>query len=320
MAKITKNNLLCLNPDVHLIHAITQLAHSELCMRLCPLVMAKIPVFVRLPKEEPPEGYLLLDVWPQRLYHVISGPEEDVKKLQEEGLELNLDLSSITSEQLDALKGEGPGEDEVSFFVPDSWKKVRIPFLHDAVQTINGQEARQLRIDFLHKALLPIDGPIPVRLFFPHSTLAELNPSTLEVMPDVAVQRDYGVAYINQKLFVSDVSRLFLDIVRDRLELTVVPVQKEGKTSFHWDVQFVDPHQLEEAYVTIALSSECDADSHTTNGKAFRQHLLEREQHFRTRFQNYVRNFQLYKAKDVPLALSISVDHDGHVLIEDSSP
>ena len=319
VAKITKNNLLCLNPEIHLIHAISQLSHSELVMRLCPLITAKIPVFVQLPKEEPPEGYQLLDVWPQKLYHVISGPEEDVKQLQEDGLELILDLSLISPEQLDALKGEGPGDDEVSFFVPDAWKKVRIPFLHNAVQSINGQEAHQLRIDFLDKAILPMDGAIPVQLFFPHSTLSLFNPSTLAIQSNNLVHHDRGVAYIDQKLYVSEVSRLFLDIVRDRLEIAIVPTQKDGAPSFHWDIQFVDPHQLEEAYVTIALSSECDADSHMGSGKAFRQHLLEREKYFRSRFQNYMRNFQLYKTKDIPLTLTIKANSDGHVLIEDSS-
>jgi hypothetical protein len=319
VAKITKNNLLCLNPDVHLVHSIRALTHSELVIRLCPLVTAKIPVFVRLPKEEPPEGYQFLDVWPQKLYHVISGPEEDIRQLQEDGLELNLDLMKITPEQLDALRGDGPGDDEVAFFVPDVWKKVAIPFLHNAIQTINGQEARQLRIDFLYKAVFPIDGPVPIRLFYPGSTLSMFNPSFLSLQPNKCVVYEKGVFLFDQKLYVSDVSRLFLDIVRDRLEITIVPVNKDGKPSFHWSVQCVDPHQLEEAYVTIALSSEYDTDSHIGSGKAFRQHLLEREQYFRSRFQRYLRSFHLYKNRESPLALAISCDDDGHVVIEDST-
>lgn len=319
VARVTKNNLLCLNPDIHLLNAVRQLTHTELVIRLCPLVTQKIPIFVRLPKGEAPEGYQYLDVWPQKLYHLISGPEEDVKQLQEEGLELTFDLSLVTPEQLDALKGEGPGEDEVSFFVPEAWKKVRIPFLHNAVQSINGQEARQLRIDFLHKSELLVDCSIPLKIFYPFPTLKTLNPSTLGLKANALIKKQYGVPYIDRPLYVNSVSRLFLDIVRDRLEIVVVPVSKESGISFHWDVQFIDPHQLEEAFVTIALSNEFDADTHIGSAKAVRQHLAEREKYLRARFQEYMRTFLLFREKDTPLCLTITRDSDGNVIVEEPS-
>jgi hypothetical protein len=319
-AKITKNNLLSFNPDIHLAHAVRQISHSKLVIRLCPLVTKKIPVFVQLPTGEAPEGYQFLDVWPQKLYHTVSGPEEDVKQLQEQGLELTFDLSLISPQQLDALKGEGPGEDEVSFFVPDAWKKVKIPFLHNTVETVSGPEARQLRIDFLHKTELPIDGVIPIKIFYPFATINTFNPTTLSLKPTGPVKKDHGVAYLDQMLYVHGVNRLFLDIVRDRLELVVVPVPKESGTSFLWDIQFIDPHQLEEAYVTIALSNEFDADSHMGSAKAVRQHLADREKYLRTRFQEYMRSFQLFRAPDVPLSLTITRDADGSVIIEEPTP
>jgi hypothetical protein len=319
IAKVSKNNIVSLNPEVHLLHAIRQVAHAEMIFHLCPLVTKKIPVFVRPPREEAPEGYMFLDVWPQKLYQTISGPEDDVKKLQEEGLELDFDLTQITSEQLDGLQGEGPDEDEVSFFVPDSWKKVRIPFLHNAVQPLNSPEARRLRIDFLHKALLPVDGPIPVRLFFPRVTLPSLNPATLALQPNALVKADRGVFNITQRLFVSEVSRLFLDIVRDRLEVVIVPAMKDQSVEFRWSVLFVDPKRLEETYVTLALANELDADTHIEGSKALQQHLAERERFFRARFQNYMRRFLLYKEKDVPLTLDITKDPTGHVFVEESA-
>ncbi len=319
VAKITKNNLLCFNPDIHLIRAVRQLVHSELVIRLCPLVTQKIPVFVRLPKREVPEGYQFLGVWPQKLYHLISGPEEDIKQLQEEGLELTFDLSLITPEQLDTLQVEGPGEDEVSFFIPEAWKKVRIPFLHNAVQSINGQEARHLRIDFLHKKDISVDCSIPVRMFYPFATVKNLNPSTLVLKPNALVKQQHGVFYIDKHLYVNSVSRLFLDIVRERLEIVIVSVAKESKPSFHWDVQFINSHQLEEAYVTIALSSEFDTDTHIGSPTTLRQHLAEREKYLRSRFREYMSSFLLFSAKDTPLCLSITRDGDGTVVVEEAS-
>lgn len=319
VAKLSNNNLVSLNPDVSLVHAVRQLSYSELIIRLCPLVTMKIPVFIRPPKEEAPEGYQFLDIWPQKLYQVVSGPEEDVKQLQEEGLELHFDLSEITPEQLDSLQGEGPDEDEVSFFVPDGWKKVRIPFLHNAVQALNSPEARQLRIDFLHKALLPIDGPLPIRVFYPRATLTTLNPSTVLLQPNDVIKQEKGVSYVDQRLFVNEVSRLFLDIVRDRLEIVLVPTVKESTVEFRWDVQFIDPKRLEETYVTIALANEFDTDAHIGVGRALRQHLAERERFFRARFQNYLRHFQLYRAKDLPFMLSVTRDLSGRVIVTERS-
>lgn len=319
VAKITKNNLLCLNPEIHLINAVTQLSYSEFVIRLVPLVTEKIPIFIRPPKGEAPEGYQFLGVWPQKLYHVISGPEEDVKQLQEEGLELTFDLSLISKEQLDALKGEETSEDEVSFFVPEAWKKVRIPYLHNAIQSINGQEARQLRIDFLHKTVLPIDGPIPLQLFYPLSTVSTLNPSTLFLKSNDLVKKEDEVAFIDERLYVHAVSRLFLDIVRDRLQITIVPAFKDSEPAFYWDTQFIDAHQLEEEYVTIALSNEFEGEASGGSTKAIRQHLAERERYLRSRFHEYMRRFQLFCAEDIPFTLSISKGQDGEVIVEEAS-
>ena len=315
IAKIAKNNIVSLNPDIHLSHAIQQVSHPEIIVRLCRLVTKKIPVFVRPPQDEAPEGYLFLDVWPQKLYQTVSGPEEDVKRLQEEGLELDFDLTQIMADQLDALQSED--SDEVSFFVPDNWKRVRIPFLHDAEQPLNSPDARQLRIDFLHKALLPIEGPIPVRFFFPRATLSTFNPATLALQPNDLVLADKGVYNMMKRFYVGEVSRLFLDVVRDRLEVVIVPTPRDRVVDFRWSVLFVDPKRLEETYVTLALANEVDADTRVEGGNALRQHLADRERFFRTRFQNYLRSFQLFREKDTPLSLTITKDLTGHVSIED---
>jgi hypothetical protein len=319
IATVSKNNIVSLNPEVHLLHAIRHVSHTEMIIHLCPLVTRKIPVFVRPPQDEAPEGYQFLDVWPQRLYQTVSGPEDDVKKLQEEGLTLDFDLTQITADQLAALQAQGPNEDEVSFFVPDSWKRVKIPFLHSTPQPLNSLEARQLRIDFLHKALLPMDGPIPVRLFFPRATLSSLNPATLALQPNDMVKADRGVCTLTERLYVSEVSRLFLDLVRDRLEIVIVPAIKDQQTEFHWSVLLIDPKRLEEIYVTLALANELDTDTHIEEGSALEQYLAERERFFRTRFQNYVRRLQLYREKDVPLTLAITKDEIGHVFIGEPS-
>ena len=122
-----------------------------------------------------------------------------------------------------------------------------------------------------------------------------------------------------KRLYVGEVSRLFLDVIRDRIEIVVVPISKDQAVEFHWSVLFVDPKRLEEVYVTLALASELDTDTRAEGGNALRQHLVDRERFFRIRFQNYLRRFQLLKEKGSPLSLAIAEDSSGYVSVEESS-
>lgn len=320
IVQVSKKNLVSLNPEIDLLHSITDVSHSELIIHLSRLVTAKVPVWVLPPKGEAPEGYQFLDVWPQKLYHVISGPEEYIKQLQEEGLPLKMNLSSITKEDLDLLRSDEFGDaDEVSFFVPDNWKKVEIPFLNNALQSINGQEAKHLRLDFLREELTPLKEKIPVHLFFPTSLLQEYNPQTIRLISSPCIIMEKGVAFINKRLYVSDVSRGFLDVVRDHLEILLIPVKQNNQLSFQWHVQFIDPVQLEEKYVASVLSGSeptVEPESQTTM-QLWKQHLLQRTQYSKMRFREYMERFKLYVEKNEKLNFAITVDKEGNISLKD---
>ena len=308
VARITPQNLVSLNPDVELVHTVTQISHNEFIFHLCPLVTARIPIFISPPKGEAPEGYQFLNIWPQALYHVLSGPQQDIEALQKEGIELQLDLAGISKEELDVLRGQDPRDEEVSLYVPEGLKKIKIPFLNNATQTINSPEARQLRIDFLHKTLLAIDAPLPVRLFYPPATSDAINPSTLSLQPSPYVEIRYENFLFTPRMYAKDVNRLFMDIVKDRMEVVIVPFFQEGKLAFRWDIHFIDAHQLEEEYVTVALSSDFDEDAHFGSSVAVRQQLVQREHYLRQRFRDYMRKMQLCSAEGFPLKLSFTID------------
>lgn len=317
VAQITKNNLVSLKSDIQLAPAVTAVAHSELVIHLSRLVSERVPVYILPPKGEAPEGYQFLDVWPRQLQHLVSGPEEDIDQLKETGLELTFDLSLITKEDLDTIRGDNLGEDEISYFVPEEWKKVRIPFLNNTLQPLNSLDSHKLRIDFLYNNLLPLNNPIPVSIFYPSVSIANVNPQTLFLKPGGILKESMGQMLLQMPLYVNDVSRLFLDIVKDHVEIIVIPVVTENTIAFRWDVQFIDCYQLEEAFVTLALSNEYDTDIRTS--EAFRQHLSQRESFFRARFREYVRAFTLYVSRDVPLNLSISREPSGGVSISNVS-
>lgn len=318
---VGKKNLVSLNPDVDLMRNVSQVTHGELVIQICPLITEKIPVFILPPRGESPEGYQFLDVWPHKLTHIVSGPEDDVKKLQEKGIELIFDLGNITKADLDQLRAEeGNDSDEVSYFVPDAWKKVQIPFLNKMRQEINGPEARHLRIDFLRKESLPLDRPVPVRVFYPLSTIATINPETLPLAGGNTLSREESESVITQPLFAEDVSRLFLDVVRDRLEFVILapPVIREND-SLIWEVNLIDPHDLEDRYVSKLLSTEHSAGNNTAQSQVIEKHQSERELYFKNLFREYMQRFKLYSGKDKLLRLKPVVKEGKILLVEETN-
>ena len=317
VAQVSKKNLVSLNPDIELLHNISNVSHNELVIRLCPLITEKVPVWVLPPRGEPPEGYQVLDVWPQKLFHVISGPEEEVKLLQQEGLELSLDISSITKEELDLLRSDDFGDtDEVSFFVPESWKKVAIPFLNSAAQVINSQEAKYLRIDFLREELLPLEGMIPVRIFYPPNLSDEMNSQTLRIIPTDSVSVSKGMAVCTVPLYVAGVSKLFLDLVKNHLEILLVPIKRNNTLQFRWQVQFIDVAHLEEAYVMLTLAGGQDTEHTNPNTpQLWKQHIFQREHYLDARFREYMDQFKLFLGKNKPFQLSAEADKEGNVRV-----
>lgn len=306
IVQIGKKNLVSLNPDVDLMHNVTDLSQSAFVIRLSKLLTDKIPIHIMPPKGEPPQGYQFLDIWPQKLSHVISGPEEDVRELQLKGIDLTFDLSEITAEDLDNLKsGEHKQPDEVSFYVPESWKRISIPFLHDIKQEINGPEARYLRIDFLRKDLLPIDAKIPISVFYSLATSNVLNPITRPLEPNKWIVSQNGIMVVTQPLFADDVSRFFLDIVKDHLELVIIAADYEPNVPLPVSVQFIDPKRLEDTYVALVLSSGKDKGEliEQSNVEHTDPHRIQRQQYLRTRFRNYMQHFQLFRDKDTPFVI-----------------
>lgn len=327
VVQLSKKNIVSLNPDIELMHNITYISHSEFLIHLSKLITEKIPIFVLPPKGESPEGYQFLDIWPQKLYQIVSGAEEDVKKLQEDGLEITFDLSNVSKDDLDALADSQEETcEEVSFLIPESWKKIRIPFLNNSLQLMNGQDAKQLRIDFLRKSMLQLQAPVPVRIYFPVSLLGKINPETLSLHSGGVLESHSDVMLVSSSLFVNDVSRLFLDIVQDRLEIVLVPEQRGKEYAFSWQVQFIEPNKLEDIYVESMLPFSQNSDptkkmnttkmnpktatyqGMTSVNPLTRHHQLLREKYLRARFRGYMQKFQLLYGKDDPFEIDISVD------------
>ena len=300
IVKITKQMLVCTNPEIDINRSITEVSHTEFVLKLSPLITDKIPIYIMHPRGEPPAGYQYLDVWPQVLYQSVSGPEDQVRHLKNTGLELTFDLSAISEKDLEALTKNVSStlHDEISFLVPAAWKRAYIPFMGEQLQEINDPDADQLRIDFLRKELLSLDTLVPLSFFYPLQFGTAINPSNTTLAPSDLVSVKNGLTILNLPLYARNVSRLFLDIVRDHLQIIVVVSPPKDQQLLEWSLQFIDPAALEQEYVATNQRDFGDAKLRQLNPSL-------REEYLRTRFQSYMRKLELYTADDKKLKLDI---------------
>jgi hypothetical protein len=322
---LDKRNLVSTNPDIDLIHNITNISNGEMILKLSKLVTEKIPVYIRPPKGEPPNGYQYLDVFPQKVFLSVTGPEEDVKKLQDEGLGLTFDLGQIKKEDLDALgSNEKMQSDEVSYQVPDSWKRVGIPFRSGLKEELIGAEAKELHINFLRKDLLPIGRNIPISVFYPLASINTLNPRVCPLLRSHWITSKNEVTYVSRPLFVGDVSRVFLDIVRDWVELVIIADSSNKGEPLRWEVQFIDQKLLEDQYVSALLTSgqlgqvAMPQHSSASISSSQKTHLALRERFLRGRFREYMQKFCLYESRGVPFTIEAYQGSSGIQVQENS--
>ncbi len=312
VAQISKKNLVSLNPSIDLLRHITQVEHSEYLIRLRPLVKAKVVINIMPPVGDPPAGYELLDIWPQRLYQTLSGAEEEIQALKNSGLDLTFDLSLISKSDLDSIKSTHLNyqDDEISFIVPNKWKQVAIPSHHYALEEINDPEAQNLRIDFLRKEFLPIGNQIPIHVFYPLKHLPTINPETYPLgNSESQVVPAFGIHLLTTPLYVKDVSRLFLNIVKENLEIAVIAAPKTEREILHWNVNVVDPRELEDTYVAFLTANS--GNNKTTAMTKNREAVL------RKRFREYVQRLILYTSPDQKLQIDSWLENNHIEVISD---
>ncbi|MGZ3733083.1 MAG: CdaR family protein, partial [Parachlamydiaceae bacterium] len=256
IVQINKKNLRSLNPAIDLSNNINSVSHSDFVIKLNRLTTAKVPIHILPPKGEAPEGYEFLDIWPQQLMQTLSGPEEEIERLKAKGLEITFDLNDISKAELDTLKGpqQGGNNNEISFSIPYDWKQVEVPFRNHLPEEINDSDAQNLRIDFLRLEFLPIDRQLPIHVFYPTKNLSELNPASTSIASGNYVVSSKGVSLFARPLYVKNVSRLFLNVIRDYLEITIIASSKNESEILPWDFEVVTPHDLEDTYVAYQMA------------------------------------------------------------------
>lgn len=287
---LDKRSLVSLNPQIDLSKHITDVTANDLFIKLSRLINDEVTVTINKPVGDPPKGYQYLDVWPKYLTQKISGPEEQVKALKERGLEITFNLNQITQSELDALSNQ-QHRDEVSFKIPEEWKKVFIPY-NDSAESLNDPRAKLLRIDFLKQEFIPLGVEIPITMFFPLKYSQTLNPQTYSLATSDFIQKQNGLKRLTLPMYVQEVSQLFLEVVKDNLLLVVIVVPKTVQDELHWSVQIVDEKFLEDIFVKMTFK-QAEENYITKNS----------EEVIRQRFREYVHKFQLFTKEGTPLNL-----------------
>lgn len=310
IATITEKNLVSLNPQFDPAKSISRIAPVEMIIRQSKLVTEKIPILVTHPIGEGPKGYQFLDVWPYRLFVTVSGPEEAIRRIKSRGLKLTFNLNDITQGQLDDLQsGNGKEKaDEISFFVPNSWKKISIPALSETPIEIDDIQARALRIDFSKQSLLPIGFSLPVTVFFPPKYSNTINPETYSLATNQFIAKKNGIKLFSEPLYAQGVSRLFLETVKDMVQMVIIAAPKSERETLLWSAQFMYPHDLEDRYVAKAMSESSD----------MQPHLLE--DYLRNRFRSYMKRFRLYTSNNQKLSLKIELQANSISVTPQNSP
>ncbi len=295
IAHVDRKTLVSKNPAVDLGRGLKDVVSTEFIVSTCPLITEQIQVVVVKPIGEAPAGWQYLDVWPQTFTQTITGPEAQIQHLKTKGMKLFLDLNKVDATRLAEL---GEESEEVSFPVPEEWKKLNVNFMHTQIP-LSDPTADAFHINFLKRSCLSLELSIPVYIYYPPSTLKSVNPTTLRLAPSDKVRVENNVTLYAEPLFAKDVSSLFLEVVSSSLEI-VITASKSGSV-LNWGVDFVNPRELEELYVERAMAEE-------------REGGLHNEDSLRERFRIYMRQLQLVTKDQQPLQIH-PVAKEGEVLV-----
>ena len=295
--QINKKNLVSLNPNLNISKHISSVNNQEFVVKMGTILKDKIPITIHAIGSAP-DGYEFLDLWPTALFQTVSGPLDQVMQLKNQGIELIINLDDITKEQLDVLHAKKPNEDEVSFSVPDSLKKVIIPIISKTPILINDPEAPFLKLNFLSLQTLPVTNSLPIHVYYPIKNSEEINPETYPLADSTYIQHKNNLPILTLPVFAKNVSKVFIDIVKDSIEVDVITAPITERERLEWGIGFIDANHLEDTYVAYLLSQS------KPNKSDFPSHLTkQREIYFRKRFQLYMKRFNLYLSPNYKLEI-----------------
>lgn len=300
-AEITEQNITPLASGLNLKQSIKHIAAETIPVKLSNLVTQQIPVVVTTAIGKPPSGYEFLNIWPQRLHVTLSGPEDKIRHLKEQGLHLTYNLHDILKYELDDIRAKETSQYDsvVSYYIPSDLKQIMIPELSGEPIKINDPRAKDLRIDFIRDDYLPLSGHLPLAIYTQPSSSKKTKTPSFATSSLVTIEG--GVPVIKKDLLVKGVSSHFLDIVKDQMQLLVSVC---GDGSLALSLQFINPKQLEKRYI-----SSCLAADHFQDKKQSSMFPSAREEHLKVLFRKYMSRLELFCEKGNKLKIIPKLEH-----------
>jgi hypothetical protein len=124
------------------------------------------------------------------------------------------------------------------------------------------------------------------------------------------IQQFHGVHFLQKSLYAKGVSNLFVELVQDKLEISILLAPTTEKKQLDWCVQFLNPRVLEDKYVSILMSDDEGSDNDPS-------YMKRREEYLRERFRHYMNCFKLYKSETEKFDLKAELQNK-HIVVEES--
>ncbi|ETR79982.1 hypothetical protein X556_0697, partial [Chlamydia pneumoniae B21] len=152
---------------------------------------------------------------------------------------------------------------------------------------------------------IPLNLNLPVFLFFPVTFIQTMNPLEYSLDPVPPIILNHGIHQINIPLYVKDVSRQFLDVVKNNMALTIVMPSPQDPSSINWAIEFLDEKTLENTFLQTIIAQE--------HGILHDIALID-EAGIRHRFREYLRKLALFTADGEPLNLIAEIKNNKVVI------
>lgn len=298
IVQLEPKHLVSLNPDVKVAKHLWSVSNQEFVMNLKRVITEKVPVTIHV-QGYIPEGYQWLDVWPEHLIQIVTGPEDRVKELRINGVETTLNLQDILPSNLDESKGSSEGllEDVISVPVPDTMKRIFLTYPQLTSELLNDPRSQYLHVELLRKTVIPLENRIAVRAFYPLKNEKDFNPLSTPIDQNSLIQLSQGLYSFHPPIYIKNVSRLFVEVIRQFLEfIVIVEPTDEGFLKYNW--QIVNPDALENQYVKLVLSRMEENDRVESP-----QWRLQQEEKWRNHFRFYTQNMVLCYENGDPINL-----------------
>lgn len=302
VATLNASDIVSLLPGISLHNSISTINHESIIVKYANVITEQVPVFITRPVGHSPKGYTFLDVWPYEIQATVTGIDKEITELKQKGLKLTYNLNEI---KRSTLENSAPDQSEsdndiITFYPPKHWNEIHKNNKGIRSIQIGDDYLDSIRLEFIRSELVPFNGELQLASFLPTSSpLFEKFKEITFSGPSIK-EKSKATFILSHPLFAKGVSRLFLETVKDMITIIAIPTHHSH--TVETSIQFINPIQLENKYVSKILSSISDNEIKRLSPEL-------RQIYLRNRFRSYMNKFRLVKDDNSPLTFTFDEEH-----------